>query len=504
MSSEDEKVAMLVGMVGCDIEVARHILESAGGNVDAAAELLLEGSAVPSPSASAQAAPPTSFPEDEEEEVRAPIEGTTETLQEFHHPMFHGHSYMSMGVHSPSLGAQGVVGVSSYASVAAHAPEAPQDLDIPPLPQDMIFKGTLLQARSLAQAVPKFLVVSLLGNNLDSTHLNNDLWLKESVKELVMRNFVLLQALDSSHTGKELMALYTVEEKHLPATLIINHITGAVIHRWEGLIDYVQFRAYAEPLIEKSNLKGMKIVKPDEKDIAAKLEALRPSTQTFYESDVEEEESDVEEMDEDSEVEVVEETMDPSVEQAKEKRRREEEDYLMALKFQEEIDRSERRAAQREAQGSETIAQPHVFEARNLREEQDVAFLEAEQEMRAAEAEEKRKKQESEEMKIIEKQDQEYFEDLVAVKKAALISEPSDGAGVSTIRFRLPDGRTFNRRFDTASLISDVADYLITEGVDMRKHMIVGAFPVKNFTDMSLSLRDADLKGRVAVNVVRV
>ena len=91
-------------------------------------------------------------------------------------------------------------------------------------------------------------------------------------------------------------------------------------------------------------------------------------------------------------------------------------------------------------------AEEEAEEAERAREEaEEEARAEAERERRAREAEQARAR---------------AAEEARRARHEALAAEPAAGVGVTTIKLKLPDGSTVQRRFRLDGPVSDVYDFL--------------------------------------------
>lgn len=155
-------------------------------------------------------------------------------------------------------------------------------------------------------------------------------------------------------------------------------------------------------------------------------------------------------------------------------------------------------------------------EERRLRESQDAAYQSAlladqkreEEEEAKRETIEREAKRARAQAEIALSKEREKSDELEE-KKRALGDEPRTGDGTSTFVFRLPDGSRLTRRFanqDKLLMIFHFLDIALTErdGVMMENYAFT-AYPDRRFakdrTDLSMSLTEAKLTGRVAVFV---
>lgn len=68
----------------------------------------------------------------------------------------------------------------------------------------------------------------------ESHMLNRDTFASDAVKEMISANFVFMQVYDVGETGQKLMTFYKVQK--LPAILVIDPVTGALMQDMDGFI----------------------------------------------------------------------------------------------------------------------------------------------------------------------------------------------------------------------------------------------------------------------------
>jgi len=168
---------------------------------------------------------------------------------------------------------------------------------------------------------------------------------------------------------------------------------------------------------------------------------------------------------------------------------------------------------------SRAAARFEAEERQRLREEQDEALQQTmeedrrrEEERRQREQEELRKETEEriarerleeEERSIVEKKKR-----AIEEKRAGIRAEPEKGEvdHVTTIRFRLPNGSTFQRRFRADTTMGEVRRFvdckLYDAGSDIVNYSLVSNFPKKEFRpeeDAGSTLEENDLIPQVAL-----
>ncbi|XP_019056429.1 PREDICTED: plant UBX domain-containing protein 7-like [Tarenaya hassleriana] len=103
-------------------------------------------------------------------------------------------------------------------------------------PFDLMFNGSLHQAKSAASEEDKWLIVNLQSREELASHtLNRDTWGDEVVAETITNNFVFLQVEHDASDGQKIHTFYNVET--LPVVLVIDPITGQRMRLWYGMIE---------------------------------------------------------------------------------------------------------------------------------------------------------------------------------------------------------------------------------------------------------------------------
>mmetsp|Transcript_26387 Transcript_26387/g.42777 ORF Transcript_26387/g.42777 Transcript_26387/m.42777 type:complete len:442 (+) Transcript_26387:132-1457(+) len=144
-----------------------------------------------------------------------------------------------------------------------------------------------------------------------------------------------------------------------------------------------------------------------------------------------------------------------------------------------------------------TAQRYEATERQRLREEQDQALQEAMETDRRREAERKQKEEEEARLKREEEEEKRRVEEeaaksatekktLIDVKRARVMPEPEYIKGqVTAIRFQLPNGQRFQRRFKVNDTLENVRDYVDCELFDreseINNYALVLNFPKKTF-----------------------
>jgi len=137
---------------------------------------------------------------------------------------------------------------------------------------------------------------------------------------------------------------------------------------------------------------------------------------------------------------------------------------------------------------------------RQIREEQDRAFLES----LAEDQEKERKKREEERRLQEEKEAAEREQQLIVQKKQereeriaslarSLPPEPLDKANATKLVIRLPNGTRLQRSFDIHNKVQVVYDYIISNNIEIEDFVIATNYPRKVFSDANITLQEAGL-----------
>jgi len=145
---------------------------------------------------------------------------------------------------------------------------------------------------------------------------------------------------------------------------------------------------------------------------------------------------------------------------------------------------------------------PHSAYSDSLRVAQEVEFEQSLQQ----DEEKERLRREKEEQEALEKalllSQEEEKKRVLQEKEAALPPEPEkDGPGVVSIKLRMPDGQSKQRRFNTHDKLQTIYDYMHTCGVEASEHTVATSFPRKVLEEAEKSLEDLGLQGQCLLNV---
>jgi len=98
-------------------------------------------------------------------------------------------------------------------------------------PVDMIFKGSLEEARMLGRSTSAWVLVNIQKDDEFSSHaLNRDVWRQDSVQEIIKASFVFWQRSFASSQGKEFCHFYKVMQ--YPYIGVLCSQTGRLMKSW--------------------------------------------------------------------------------------------------------------------------------------------------------------------------------------------------------------------------------------------------------------------------------
>ncbi|CAN8272437.1 unnamed protein product [Cochlearia groenlandica] len=163
--------------------------------------------------------------EDEEEQIRAPLPCTIDTL------------YDSSSMHATSSvqacpeeiwdsnQGQDSVGLDSKLSSLYR------------LPFNLLFRGSFEDAKTASSRKNLWLLVNLQSKTEFASHtLNRDLWSNDLVSQAIESSFVLWQVYDDTNDGKKISTFYRIESSP-PVVLLIDPITGQKMRSWSGAVE---------------------------------------------------------------------------------------------------------------------------------------------------------------------------------------------------------------------------------------------------------------------------
>jgi len=227
MASE-EAVEQLVAVAGVAREVAVHLLEACGGNVEMAVNMHMEdqGGGEGDAGGAAPFIPP------EEDEVRAPIPQRQEVMVQ---PGFEGYGLASRqrggsaarrvgGVRSVFDGFRDFEAetrkheeklekqeVEAGLPVNSRKKRTLEELFKPPL--DLMWQGDWQSARDHASSTHRWLLVNIQdAKEFQCQVLNRDLWSNPGVKAIIGEHFVFWQQYKESDEAARYMTFYKIQE----------------------------------------------------------------------------------------------------------------------------------------------------------------------------------------------------------------------------------------------------------------------------------------------------
>ncbi|ETV66185.1 hypothetical protein, variant [Aphanomyces astaci] len=129
-------------------------------------------------------------------------------------------------------------------SARSRDPQSLSQLFQPPV--NIMFYGTLSEARQLAKQESKWLLVNVQDDTVfASLRLNRDTWNDDFVQNLVTSGFVFWQIYIASDSCKKFCSLYQLDTSKLPITCVLDPLTGQKVVEWP---DYIEPHAMAEKL----------------------------------------------------------------------------------------------------------------------------------------------------------------------------------------------------------------------------------------------------------------
>lgn len=146
-------------------------------------------------------------------------------------------------------------------------------------PVDLTFKGTFEDAKIRARQLGRWLLANVqaqapttaasanLNRNpaFDSSRLNRDTWSHDHVRQVLTGSFVLYQRNNNDVEGSKLCMYYSLNEAQLPAVLVIDPVTGALM---KHVIGYIEPHRLLEevllPFMERQPIEPLKEVNTNE------------------------------------------------------------------------------------------------------------------------------------------------------------------------------------------------------------------------------------------------
>lgn len=117
-------------------------------------------------------------------------------------------------------------------------------------PTDLTFQGSFESAKTRARQLDKWLLANVqakgqldtsevLNRNpfFDSGALNRDTWSNDQVRQVLHGSFMLYQVYNADIEGNKICTYYSLSQAQLPAVLVIDPLTGALMKRLIGYVD---------------------------------------------------------------------------------------------------------------------------------------------------------------------------------------------------------------------------------------------------------------------------
>ena len=128
-------------------------------------------------------------------------------------------------------------------------------------PVDVLYGGTVEQARAAATELDRWLLVNVQSNTEFGSHrLNRDTWRHEAVHSLLASSFVFMQLYENAPDGRKFISYYQLGSEWvpppLPVTLLIDPVTGAKMHTWNGFVDAERFMEELLPFCDATPSTG--------------------------------------------------------------------------------------------------------------------------------------------------------------------------------------------------------------------------------------------------------
>ncbi|KAF5795380.1 putative Thioredoxin-like superfamily [Helianthus annuus] len=102
-------------------------------------------------------------------------------------------------------------------------------------PFAMMHHGPFEKAKEAACGQDRWLLVNVQSTREFSSHLlNRDTWGNEVVAQIITSNFIFWQVCDDTEEGSKIVTYYKLD--FVPATLVIDPITGQIMRVWCGMI----------------------------------------------------------------------------------------------------------------------------------------------------------------------------------------------------------------------------------------------------------------------------
>lgn len=278
MENENNEIDDLSITQFCDIadanaETAKSYLTVADGNLENALQLYFSGVEITTTKkndvinipddeygSSSNAQPPPPQPQLMEEDVRAPIAAKKDILVDD----------FNFGSWRQPMYQQGFQTLDPFRDFSAETAEFEEDdeawskskrlSELFKVPFDIIFSGTLDDARVKARTEEKWIIVNIQESSEFACQvLNRDLWSNQDVKDIIKSSFVFLQYSIQSMEGQQYKQFYQFEK--YPHIALLDPRTGERVKYWDYTIKPEDFVLELTDFLSKNNFNDMAPVK---------------------------------------------------------------------------------------------------------------------------------------------------------------------------------------------------------------------------------------------------
>ncbi|XP_074601414.1 UBX domain-containing protein 7-like isoform X2 [Brevipalpus obovatus] len=250
VDEERNAIEQFCNFTGASDERARATLEACNWNIELAINMHVDGidtsdpvDVIPTAGTTTNDLGSTIAEDSSSQDVRPPIPPVRQVLVEdgfvSHRPRNSPHSVFDAFRNFRAEARWLEQGESSTENSNFSKRRTLEELFRPPL--DLLFRGTMDNAREYAAQNNKWLMVNLQNvQEFACQVLNRDLWSNPAVKEIVSEHFVFWQIYHDSYEGTKYMQFYSVEQ--FPYIAILDPRTGEKMRSWSnGTLDPVTF-----------------------------------------------------------------------------------------------------------------------------------------------------------------------------------------------------------------------------------------------------------------------
>lgn len=220
-------MAQFCAVTGAETDTAQQYLLATDCDLESAVELFFSSGGVTASNQMLAEAP-----------VRERIEGTTDRLLD---PELHVRPEMLMPRRTAPPRPVGVFNQTRDMNIGeSMSPHERRLAELFRPPFDIITDMNLDEAKKEAQEANKWVLVNVQDvSNFDCQRLNRDIWSHESIKEIILQNFVFLQFTDTSDEAQTYRVMYPID--HFPHIAILDPWTGEQMMRWTKVPEVSQF-----------------------------------------------------------------------------------------------------------------------------------------------------------------------------------------------------------------------------------------------------------------------